>query len=106
MRGRLNPPRPGIPEYRRIAKADIPRLEAMRETVRARRKTDPDGTKGSFTVTSGACRVAALPSGPLFVTTKLKTAPDEAYFVMTRNVDLRTLVSAQQLQTEVPDCRG
>lgn len=90
----------------RIAKADIPRLEAMRETVRARRKTDPDGTKGSLTVTSGACRVASLPKGPLPVTTKLKTAPDEAYFVMTRNVDLRTLVSAQQLQTEVPDCQS
>ena len=89
----------------RVAKADIPRLETMRETVRARRKVDPDGTKGSLTVTSGACRVAALPKGPLPVTTKLKTEPDGAYFVMTRNVDLRTLVPAERLQAEVPDCQ-
>ncbi|MCY6379600.1 hypothetical protein [Hoeflea prorocentri] len=90
----------------RIAEADIPRLEAMRETTRARRKVDPDDTKGTLTVTSGACRTATLPSGPLPVTTKLKTAPDEPYFTLTRNVDLRTLVPARQLQTEVPLCQS
>lgn len=89
----------------RIAEEDLTRLETLRRMVRERRQEDPDGTKGYLTVTSGACRSAALPTGPILVNTLLKTASDEAYFVLTRNVNLRSVIPARQLQSEIPACR-
>ncbi len=86
----------------RIAEADLARLTALRDLIRIRKTEDPDGTKGFLTVTSAACRLARLPAGPLPVTTMLRTEPDEAYFIMTRNVDLRTL----QSPNEIPVCRS
>lgn len=88
----------------RIAAEDLARLETLRAIVRRRKQDDPDGTKGYLTVTSGACRLDPLPIGPLFVTTWLKTAKDETYFVVTRNVNLRTVIHARQLQMQIPDC--
>lgn len=89
----------------RIAGADVPRLESIRAAVRTRQQDDPDGTKGYLTVTSGACRSNALPNGPLLVNTWLRTDDDDTFFALTRNVDLRAVIPADKLQTEVPACK-
>ncbi len=88
----------------RISESDLPRLEAFRTTVRQRRKEHPDDTGGQLTVTSGGCRTAALPAGPLPVDTLLRTERDGGYFVLTRGVDLRRLTRNADLTTQIPLC--
>lgn len=91
-------------EVFRIAATDTARVEVLRAAVRQRKKQDPDSASGFLTVTSAACRSAPLPPGPLLVSTKLKTAADETYFVLTRNVDLRAIIPAARLKTDIPVC--
>lgn len=88
----------------RIPEADLPRLSALRDLVRQRKKAFPKETRGYLTVTTGGCRTASLPSGPLLVDTLLKTSDAGTYFVLTNDVDLRKLVPMKQLVEKVPLC--
>ena len=88
----------------RIPQNDVARLEALRETIRQRKAAYPDDTRGYLTVTSAACRAARLPDGPLRVDTWLKTSADEPYFILTRQVDMRSLVPRRDLARELPLC--
>lgn len=88
----------------RISEADLPRLSALRDQIRQRKQAFPKETSGYLTVTSGGCRTAPLPSGPLYVDTLLRTHDGENYFVLTKDVDLQKLVPAKRLAEKVPLC--
>jgi len=102
-RGPISDPSPQARIFR-IPQHDVARLEALRETIRQRKAAYPDDTKGYLTVTSAACRTAQLPDGPLRVNTWLKTSADEPYFILTRQVDIRSLVPRRDLALELPSC--
>ncbi len=89
----------------RIAESDLQRLEALRAVVRERKRNFPRDTRGFLTVTSSGCRRGALPDGPLYVDTLLRTTDSEDYFVLTNDVDLRKLAPIAQLESKLPPCR-
>ncbi|MEM6463770.1 MAG: hypothetical protein AAF724_17835 [Pseudomonadota bacterium] len=82
------------------------RIAAAQQKIRSLRATGIDG-KGSITISvTGGCFTQSLPD-PLLVSTWLRTAPDEDYVQLTRQVDvLRSLdeSSAAMLREEVARC--
>ena len=97
----------GLPEgvqIFRIPPHDIARFDALRETIRQRKQAYPDDTKGFLAVTSNACRTAQLPDGPLPVDTWLRTSPGAPYFILTRRVDMRSLIPETDLNRTLPPC--
>lgn len=61
--------------------------------------------KGSFSVGATGCAQADVPDGPVLLTTWLLTDPTQDYFILTRNIDLRTVLkkSGQNL-SNIPAC--
>ncbi len=91
-------------EVFKIADQDVPRLLAMREKVKIRKAKFPKDTSGFLTVTATGCRLGIVPEGPLPVTTLLKTRNDQEFFILTKDVDLRSIIAKDQWKTEVPPC--
>ncbi|MCR9122892.1 MAG: hypothetical protein NXH91_11520 [Phyllobacteriaceae bacterium] len=67
---------------------DAASLAAVQRRIRAWRASGIKG-QGELSVMATACAEAPLPDGPILLTTWMRTAPDEAFFVLTRNADLR-----------------
>lgn len=75
----------------RFSDADARSMKAAQTRVKSLRAAGVEG-QGSFSVDATGCRQGQLPGGPVFLTTWLKTAPAEDYFVLTRNIDLRKVL--------------
>ncbi len=80
-------------EIFRVSERDIPRLRALQETAKSWKADAPDDTKGSLSIQASGCRTSTLPRGPLHISTYLRTDPGSSFFVVARDMDLRSLVS-------------
>lgn len=102
--------KPDVPEENlsvsvfRVAEADLDRLGTLQKRIADRKARFPDNVDGFLTVSAKGCRNGALPDTPLPVTTWLKIRDDQPYFVLTRETDLRAVLSAEALSGEVPPC--
>ena len=90
----------------KIAPADVPRLRALQDKIRQLKSKYPNDAKGFLSVSTAGCTTAALPQGALLVTTLIKTRNDQAFFILTKDVDLRSIVSKERLEMEVPQCKN
>lgn len=93
-------------EVFRMSEADMERLSALRRTVGAWKAVDPDGTKGSLSIGAAGCRRGVLPEGALPVSTYLRTGSEEEFITMTRDMDLRTLVTDSDENIGLPPCES
>lgn len=88
----------------RVAVADLSRLTAIQERVRASRD-QPGRVRGSIEIkVSGGCRTAPVPEGPVTMSSYLKPARDEGYITLVDGVDLRQLIPSSDWQTKLPAC--
>ena len=74
----------------RLGEGDLLRLEGMRKAIEASRSTGRKGSLGLGIAAREFCRLNALGSGPLAVTTYLKTSETGRYVVLTEGFDLRS----------------
>lgn len=82
----------------RLGAEDSTRLEKLRSDTEKGR-----GGHGSLSVGVDSCRHAPLPSGPLLITTILRTDAS-GYFVMFDDLDLRAVVSESELAGKITTC--
>jgi hypothetical protein len=59
----------------------------------------------AIAVQPDVCRSVRLPDGPGLFTTYLKTGETDGYVPLGRDVDLRTLVSGEDIAMKIPECR-
>lgn len=88
----------------KVGEHDLPRLRTLQARIRELEAKYPEGVDGFLTVAAKACRISDLATGPLPVTTWLRTRKDQAFFVLTRATDLRGVITEQALLDEVPPC--
>jgi len=93
-------------EVFKIARQDVARLRALQDKIRQLESKYPNDSRGFLSVSAAACSSVALPQGPLLVTTLLKTRDDQAFFILTKDVDLRTIVPKDKLEAEFPPCNS
>src|SRR5215813_817334 len=87
----------------RIDPADLPRV---RELQAMRRQRSPEGRRhGSVGISANACRISALPDGPLLLTTYILFDPREGYVPLTVDVNLRDIVKKEVIDTKISPCR-
>lgn len=72
---------------------DAVSLAAVQRRIRAWRASGIEG-QGQLAVSATACAEAPVPDGPILLTTWMRTAPDEAFFILTRNADLRRQIDS------------
>jgi hypothetical protein len=88
----------------RIAGSDLPRITAIQERVRAS-QNQPGRLRGSIEIkVSGGCRTAAIPAGPVLMSSFLRPARGESYITLVDGLDLRQLIPAPDWQTKMPAC--
>jgi hypothetical protein len=75
-------------------------LEKLRHEVRSEPRRDGEKRNLTLKVAAKACHTNAIPDGPVPITTYLKTTETKSFVPLTRNVDLRTLVSGQPLEIQ------
>lgn len=72
---------------------DAASLTDVQRRIRAWRAAGVEG-QGQLSVMATACADGPVPSGPIPLTTWMRTGPDEPFFVLARNVDLRRQVDS------------
>jgi hypothetical protein len=87
----------------RIDDADLARLAAFRNELIAKKSSGQRGSI-SISVRPQACKAGELPDGPIYFTTYLRTAETRDYVVLTRDVDLRSIVPNAAVVAEIPRC--
>jgi hypothetical protein len=87
----------------RIDPADLPRLQALRAGLLAKKK---EGMKGSLSISirPETCRVEPLPQGPVLFSTYLRTGETANYVPLARDVDLRSLDPTRDVAALIPPC--
>lgn len=88
----------------RFSPDDAASMSSAQSRVKALQASGIKG-QGSFSVGATGCAHSDVPSGPVLLTTWLRTEPTQDYFVLTRNIDLRNVLkkSGQQL-SNIPPC--
>lgn len=88
----------------RFSPDDAASMSDAQKRVKALQANGVEG-KGSFSVAAAGCAQDQVPEGPILLTTWLRTDPEQDYFILTRNIDLRTVLqkSGQQL-SNIPAC--
>lgn len=90
--------------YRLNAK-DLPRMAAFRTTaLQAKEKSGERGTL-SISIRPEACRHGELPTGPILISTYLRTEETGSYVPLMRNIDVRSLDPSGELTTLIPPCK-
>jgi hypothetical protein len=88
----------------RVAAADLSRLTAIQERVRASRD-QPGRLRGSIEIkVSGGCRTAPIPEGPVAMSSYLRPSRDETYITLVDGIDLRQLIPSTDWQAKLPAC--
>jgi hypothetical protein len=87
----------------RIDPADLPRLQALRTELLAKKKR---GMKGSLSISirPETCRVEPLPQGPVRFSTYLRTGETANYVPLARDMDLRSLDPTRDIAASIPPC--
>ncbi|MBO6638927.1 MAG: hypothetical protein JJ920_11855 [Roseitalea sp.] len=67
---------------------DAASLADVQRRIRSWRAAGIEG-EGQLSVMATACAEGPVPDGPIRLTTWMRTAPDDSFFVLTRNADLR-----------------
>jgi hypothetical protein len=88
----------------RVAAADVPRIAAIQQRVRASLASGPR-VRGSLEIkVSGGCKTAPIPAGPVLMASFLKPARGEPYINMVDGLDLRQLIPQADWQAKLPAC--
>jgi hypothetical protein len=87
----------------RIEPGEVERLKVFRRTVLAQKQGQKAGLE--ISIKPDACRVGALPPGPLLMTTYIKTSETNRYVTLARDVDLRTLAAGRDAAAAIPACQ-
>lgn len=99
--------KPGFDLYAyRINPQDIPRLQAFRDTFKAKKAEGGKKTAGSLSVGVDACRKTALPAGEIPVTTYLKLETGADYLPLLVDYDMSQPIQGQDVATLLPPCAG
>ncbi|MDJ0514576.1 MAG: hypothetical protein QNJ62_14130 [Methyloceanibacter sp.] len=72
-------------------------LERLRKEVATKRKTGSTGASLTLGISSEACYLATEPSGPLPISTYLKTEETKSFVPLVRKVDLRSITGHARL---------
>ncbi len=98
--------KPGTRIYAyRVNPADFTAIRAMQAEVLAEKKKAGAATHGVFGIGADACREADLASGPLYMTTFLKTGETTGFLTLLKDVDLRSLIPKDMSEDELlPPC--
>jgi hypothetical protein len=83
----------------RLDPAELPHVAAFRAQALAQQAAG-----GGLTIQPEACRTAALPPGPLLISTYLRTVETGGYVPLTRGIDLRDMTRGYDLATVIPPC--
>jgi len=92
----------------RLDPSEVARLTAFRDALKKKQAISggSGGSGGSLTIAirPQACRSGDLSGRPVMVTTYVRTAETGGYVPLTRDVDLRTIDSKQDLAAAIPPC--
>ncbi len=87
-----------------LAPEDAASLFEAQQRIRDLRASGDSG-KGSLAITATGCATQAVPAEPVSVTVWLQTNPQEDFFIVTRNRDLRkTVAKANQNLDDIEQC--
>jgi hypothetical protein len=88
----------------RVATADVPRVAAIQQRVRASVERGPR-VRGSLEIkVSGGCKTAPIPAGPVLMSSFLKPARGEPYITLLDGLDLRQVIPQSDWQAKLPAC--
>lgn len=90
----------------RFDEDDREAFRAMQARIKAFRAAGGKG-RGSLSIGATGCRVAPVPPGPLRISAWLQARPDEDFFALMRDFDLRAQLKAAGLDPDaIPPCGG
>lgn len=96
--------KPGYKLYvYRLNPADLPRLEAFREMVKAK-KAAGIKTKGSMSAGVKGCRKGELKDGAILVSNYLRLNAEQGYLPVLVDYDLRKQLDGKNLAESLPPC--
>lgn len=75
-----------------LSDRDAAHMRQAQSLIKAYKESGGDGS-GSLAAGVEGCRDAAIPEGPVLVSTYLKTADDDTFFALVRNQDMRKLLA-------------
>lgn len=89
----------------RLDAAEAMRLGVMRENLMKKKQTASGSRGGSLTISikPEVCRTGEV-TGPLLVTTYLRTNETGGYVALARDVDLRSIVRGRDFAVAIPMC--
>lgn len=89
----------------RLSDADVARVEALQRRARAEKAAGGAGHRGRIQLTAEPCRRDA-PPGPAWVDLFLRVKPNEDFFQIYENVDLRdpSFWAEKRFEDAVPPC--
>lgn len=83
--------------------SDAQKMRAVRSRINRLAKKHEDGV-GSLSIDVETCKRGALPDGPLYLSTYLKSAELEDFVVMVNNVDLKKIDEVEENLNKIPPC--
>ncbi len=92
-----------ITEFR-ISETDISRIRALQTDIAGRKARYPNDLEGFISVDAKGCLQTADLPDKLPMTTWLKTDNEQAFFVLTKDVDLTEIMTAEELSRELQPC--
>ncbi len=88
----------------RLSEEDAVSMKALQTRIKALNAAGVEG-EGRFSVSATGCAESQIPDKPILLTTWIRRAPSEDYFILTRNVDIRKLVSQTgSSPVNIPSC--
>jgi len=87
-----------------IAGEDLVRMRLLQREIAGQKARNPDAVKGALSVSAAGCLTGSLPNGPLPVTTFMRTARSEPFIVLTRAIDLKSVIPPEKIASELPLC--
>lgn len=88
----------------RIATADLDRLQALQQRIKAWKQRYPDKTQGSLSISVAGCRLDSLSPDNVRVSTYLKVDPEGEFIPLVRDVDLDQVAPAVFDSATLPIC--
>ena len=82
---------------------DAQKMRLTRERISLLRKKHDDG-KGSISIEAKTCKRSAIPDGPLYLSTYLKSAGLEDFVVLVNNANIKNLGDLEKSLGEIPFC--
>ncbi len=82
---------------------DAQKMRAVRSRITRLRKEHDDGV-GSLAIDVETCKRGALPEGPLFLSTYLKSAELNDFVVLVNNADIKKIDDVEESLNTIPLC--